>query len=78
MNETIIGEDSMAEDSKPLTTEDDNNSVEVANRFIAVGEVIEEIVEAEDPTARHHSKESLVSNLQDDQLLEDVNGKCQF
>ena len=39
--------------------EDDDNSVEVANRFIAVGEVLEEIVEAEDPTVGHHSKQSL-------------------
>jgi len=59
VNETIIGEDSTAEDSKPLTTEhDDNNCVDVANRFIAVGEVNEEIVDAEDPIARHQYGEA--------------------
>ena len=49
------GETTAADDSNPLTTEEIDNKLEVASRFITV-DGVEKNVEAKVPTAKHHSK----------------------
>ena len=72
-----IVEDS-TDNSKLLATVDDNNSVDVANRFIVVGEVNEEVIEAEEPHSLVVQTKLGKIVLEDDQFVEGVKGKCQI
>ena len=61
-----------------IATVDGNNSVDVVCRFIAVGEVIEEVVGAEDPQSLTIQTKLAEIVLEDDQFVEGVKGKCQI
>ena len=66
-----------ADDSNPLTTEEIDNKLEVASRFIAVDN-IEMDEEAKNPTATPFTNLVLSSRYLCDQTGRAVDGKCQI